>query len=262
MLGNDSHLGLTFATGPDGVGCSSYPQSANDTSPLVEPGSIATIRLNGRYASFAYVKANAGVAVNQCLALSLNYDDADVDAPQTTSESVLVGTGDFTADEFNQMAGYVHIDANGGLKQGAHAIRRNTANKLFTDENWLEALTTASDYVTHMLNGVVLADQDAVATKHVCGVAISALTSGNFGWIQISGVHRKVRSVGGTDPAVLGEPVMSSSTGGACKGWTAGGTVAEDVAFSFGLALAADAEADAAAEGIPVLLTHCLGYWI
>lgn len=262
MLGNDAHLGLTFATGPDGINASSKPTSSDESSPLVEPGSIATLRLNGRYASFAYVKAGAALAEGQIVSLGLNHDDADVDAAQTTSESVLVGTGDFSADEFNQMAGYVHIDAGGGLKFGAHAIRRNTANKLFTDENWGEALTTSSDFVAHMLNKVVLADADAVATKHVCGAAISALTSGNFGWIQISGVHRRVRSVGGTDPAVLGELVMASSTGGACKGWTAGGTTAEDVAFSFGMALAADAEADAAGEGIPVLLTHCLGFWI
>lgn len=254
--------GLSFGGELTGVG-GCIPATTDSATPEVEPGSVVAVKVNGRISHFAYVKAGATLALGQIVSSYLNKDDADVDAAvATTDEPSLTGTADFTANEFPGQAAWAVINANGGLKMGGKVIMRNTANVLTLDEKWDEALTTASDYLTHELNTVVLADTDAVATKHVVGVAIGVITSGQYGWIQVSGVCRKVRSVGTTDPAVIGEYVMPSSTGGACKGWTDGGTAAEDVAFSFGIALCSDAEADAAGEGIPVLLTDCLKFWM
>lgn len=257
----DQVLGLTF--GGDGPG-GCVPTSTNKTTPAdAEPGDLAFVRVNGKYCGFAYVQAGEAIALGQIVSLGLDQDNADVDAAvATTAVPTLTGTGDFTADEFPGMAGWAVIDAGGGLKMGGQAILRNNANVLFLDDKWDEALTVASDYLTHKLNKVILADADAVETKHVAGVAVTALSSGSYGWIQVSGVCRKVRSIGNTDAAVVGEYVMASSTGGVCKGWTSGGTTAEDVAFSFGVALCSDAEADAAGEGIPVLLTNCLKFWM
>lgn len=235
--------------------------SDDTTTPLVAPGSISTVRLADQYTSFVYVKYGAAVAINQIACLYLNKDNADVDAAAAITDKTLTGTADFTADEFGGQAAWAVIDLNGGLKQGGHYIQRNTANILYTDRVWDEALTTASDYLVHELNSVVLADADAVATAHTAGVAISAGTLGRYGWLQISGVHWRVRSVGTTDAAVIGEGVMASSTAGVCKGWTNAATTAEDVHFTFGMALCSDAEADAAAEGIPVKLTDCVKFW-
>jgi len=250
------HLGLTFTEGTHA------PASDNSSAALVLPGSIATMRMYDRAASFVYVKAGADVAAGQIVALGLSHDDADVDAAQATTTYNMTGTGDFTADEFGGMGGMVVINANGGLKFGSHYIRRNSANILYTDRVWGEALTTASDYITHMLNKVVLSDLGGVGTSHVAAVAISAISSGYYGWMQISGVHWKVRAIGNTDPAVIGEGVCSSTTAGACRGWTAGATTAEEVYFSFGMGLCSDAETDTAGEGIPVLITNCAKFWI
>lgn len=251
----DPHLGLTEVEGQNRY------TTSNESTPQQAVGSFAVKRVFDRPAAYMYVKAGAALADGQIVSLGLNHDDADVDAAATTSESTLTGTSDFTADEFGGHGGLVAIDSGGGLKHGGHYIKRNTANILYTDRNWGEALTTASDYITHMLNKVVLADIDAVATSHVCGVAIGTVTSGNYCWIQIAGVHWRVRTVGTTDAIVLGEKLMASGTAGVAKGWTAGGTTAEDVAYSFGVALAPDSEADAASEGVPALLTDCAKFW-
>lgn len=256
-----AELGLTIVETDQDNKQNRYTTENHSTPVYSGLGHVVWKRMFDRPAAFVYVKAGANLVDGQVVALGLSHDDADVDAAAATTVATLTGTGDFTADEFSGHGGLVHINAGGGLKQGGHYIERNSANILYTDRYWDEALTTSSDYVNHMLNKVVLADADAVATSHVCGVAIGTITSGNYGWIQIAGVHWRVRCVGSTDAAVLGEKVMASATAGTAKGWTAGGTTAEDVAYSFGVALAADAEADAASEGIPVLLTDTLKFW-
>lgn len=249
-------FGLNYVAGQNLV------TSDDSAAPLVVPGTLVRLKMFDRSAHFVYVKAGATVAAGQCLSLGLNHDDADVDAAAAVTEYNMTGSSDFTADEFGGMGGMAIINAGGGLKFGAHYIKRNSASILYTDRLWGEALTTASDFLTHMMNKVVLSDTAGVATKHVAGVAISAMTSGYYGWIQVSGVHYKVRAIGSADPAVIGEGVQSSSTAGACRGWTAGGTAAEEEYFSFGMALCSDAEGDTAGEGIPVLLTDCLKFWL
>lgn len=252
----DPALGLVEVSGQN-----RYTTDDMATPNYASLGFIAWKRLFDRPAAFVHVKAGGALVDGQVVALGLNHDDADVDAAVAITESTLTGTGDFTADEFGGHGGLAVIDANGGLKQGGHYIKRNSGNILYTDRVWDEALTTASDYLTHMLNKVVLADADAVSTAHVCGVAIGSVTSGNYCWIQVSGIHWRVRTVGGTDAIVKGEKIMASGTAGTAKGWTSAGTTAEDVAYSFGTALAPDAEADAANEGVPVLITDCLKLW-
>jgi len=250
------HLGLTFTEGTQA------PVTEDSTDALVVPGSIAVCRLYDRGAAFVYVKAGATLADGNVVALGLSYVDADVDAAQTTSEYVMTGTGDFTADELCGLGSMVVINAGGGLKFGSHFIKKNTANVLTTDRVWGEALTTSSDYIVHTLNRVVKADIDAVGTKHVAGVAIGAITSGKYGWIQISGVHWKVLSVGNTDAAVIGEGMIANTAVGLASGWTNAATSAENVFYSFGMALCSDAEAAGTGEGVPVLITDCAKFWV
>lgn len=257
----NSDLGLIPVETSQDVSQNRYTTEDHSSPQYAGLGHIAYKRVFDRTAVYAYVKAGAAIVDGQVLALGLNHDDADVDAAAGTDERKLTGTGDFTADEFAGHGGMALINAGPGLKQGGHYIERNSVNIAYTDRYFSEALTTSSDFITHMLNKVVLADADAVATAHVCGVGIGAISSGNYGWIQIAGVHWRVRTVGTTDAVVAGEGVMASGTAGTAKGWTAAGTTAEDVYYTFGKALASDAEADAASEGVPVLITDCLKHW-
>ena len=259
VYGFTPHAGLDYVAGANRL-------TSQDMSAFLEaPGSLTWLKLGDRVAGFAMVKAGAAIAANQCVALHLNKDDSDVTVAAALTESTLTAAAStFTADEFHGQAAWAVIDLNGGLKQGGHYIKRNTATILYTDRTWDEALTTSSDFLVHELNSVVLADSDAVPTAHVAGVALSAITSGNYGWIQISGVHWRVRSDGstGTNAQITGEGVRSAAAAGACRGWTNAATTAEDAHYTFGMALCSDAEVDAAAEGIPVLLTDCAKYWM
>ena len=234
----------------------------DSATPLVQPGTVAVARYWDRGAAFVYVKAAAAVADGSCLTLALLHDNADVDAAATTSEKTLTGTGDFTAKEFEGMGGMVAIDAGGGLHHGAHYIKRNSANILYTDRVWGEALTTSSDYITHMLNAVKLSDEDAAATYFGCGLGIGTITSGQYGWIQISGIHWRALSLGNTDATVIGEYVIPDSVAGYVRGMTAGGSTVDEFASHVGLALCTDAEANAAAEGIPIVITNCAKFWM
>jgi len=256
------NVGLIQVAGPN-TGYAQKFDTEDHATALVQPGTVVQCQLWDRNASFVYVKANAAVADGSALAMQLALDNADVDVAAAITTYDLEGTAaDFTADEFEGMGGMAVIDAGGGLAQGGHYIQRNTAKVLRTDRLWGEALTTASDFQTHMLNAVVLADEDVAAAYHVAGVGIGTITSGQYGWIQISGVHWRVLSLGNTDAVVIGEYVVPDSVASYVRGMTNGGSTVDEFKAAAGLALCTDAEANAAAEGVPVLLTECAKYWL
>lgn len=255
------NIGLNMVKGPN-TGYAQKFTTEDHSTPHAQPGTVIECQLWDRCAQFVYVKANATVADGSALALALLTDNADVDATQATTTYNLTGTADFTADEFDGMGGMVVIDANGGLAQGAHYIQRNSANILYTDRVWGEALTTASDFLTHMLNAVVLADSSAVGTYHCACFGIGVITSGNYGWAQISGVHWRALSIGDTDAPVIGEYVVPDATAGVVRGMTAGASTVDEFSHHGGLALCTDAEASATAEGIPIIITNCAKFWL
>ena len=252
MSGEDKALGLSF----DG----SFFTSESHSRAYNEPGRVVVRLSREGYRFFRYQKAEEAFAVGQVAMISALLDNADVDAAATTSESTLTGTGDFTANEFNDgtfPSAFVSIDANGTGVGQTRAIARNTADVLTLENNpWDTALSTSSDYVTYDVNYVSHANTgDASArASAVMGVAISAITDEQWGWFQVGGFCPLVRFVGTTDPAIRGAIIMPSSTAGAAKGPTVAGTTADEASTAFGIAMHAYAEADSAGRGIAAIL--------
>lgn len=253
MKSHDQVFGLSVERSANGV---TFVTSSNDVTRQNAPGEIAALNAREGIRVYKYMKAEEAFAAGQVSMISALLDNADVDA--AASDATLTGTGDFTAKEFNDgtfPSAYVTIDATATTGQ-TRAILDNSANVLKLDLAWTTALTTSSDYVTYDINYVSLADTDDVSARasKVEGVAISAITDEYWAWFQIEGFCPLVRCVGTTDPAIRGALITPSSTAGACKGPTAGGTTADDVSSSFGKALHAYAAADAAGAGIAAIL--------
>jgi hypothetical protein len=220
-------------------------------------GEIVTLITREGQRKYRYMKAQEAIAIGQVVSLYQFIDNADVDAAAAIGATNLKGTGDFTAGEFGVTfpSAFVSIDANTGANQ-TRAIEGNagTADYLQVERNhgWDVALDGTSDYVTYDMNYVQLADSDEVPI--VMGVAISAIASGEWGWFQVAGFCPLVRSAGGTDAIVAGEPVVVSSTAGVARGMTSGGSTVDETGYEVGYALHASAAADTAGAGVAVLL--------
>lgn len=253
MSGEDRALGLSY----DGAFFTSESHSTKQN----QPGIVVRKLAKEGYRFFRYMKAEAAFAIGQVAMIGPVIDNADVDAAATTSETTLTATSDFTANEFNDgtfPSAYVSIDANTGIGQTRSIIGNRGSTSILSLENnaWDTALDTTSDYITYDVNYVTLADAATARISTPMGVAISAITDEQWGWFQVGGFCPLVRCVGTTDPTIRGALITTSTTAGACKGPTAGGTTADDVAVSFGMAYAAHASADSAGRGIPAML-HC-----
>lgn len=234
-----------------------FVTSDSDATRRNAPGEIAILQAREGYRHFRYQKAQEAFAIGQIATISAVLDDADVDAAATTSEKTLTATGDFTAREFNDgtfPSAYVTIDATATTGQ-TRAILNNSANILTLDKVWDTALTTSSDYVTYDINYVSLADTDESSADNIpcLGVAISAVTAGEWSWFEVKGFCPLIRFIGTSDAAVRGELITPSATAGAAKGCNSTLAVV-DVQHSFGYALHAFATADTAGLGVAAMI--------
>lgn len=250
---NSLALGLSY----DGT----FVTSESHSSAQNRPGRVVKLETKEGARYFRYMKAEEAFAVGQVAMISALLDNADVDAAVAIGGKTLTGTGDFTANEFNDgtfPSAYVSIDVNTGAGQtrGIDGNRGSTDVLTLENNGWDVALDTTSDYVTYDINYVSLADTDDVAARAsaVMGVAISAISDENWGWFQVGGFCPLVRCVGSTDPTIRGAIIVPSSTAGACKGPTAGGTTADEAGIAFGIALHAYAAADSAGVGVAAIL--------
>lgn len=245
--------GLNVA--PNGV----FVTSESHSSPQNRPGETCPVLTPEGERIFRYMHAEEAFAIGQLAMISAMLDDADVDQAQATTTAILRGDGDFTANQFGASSGsthpdaYVSIDANVGVGQTRYIkYNRGSTSYLTLDHNWDTALDTTSDYVTYSPTYVSLADTDDVAVRatRVKGVAISAISDEQWGWFQIRGFCPLIRTVGTTDPTIRGALLVPSSTAGAAKGPTAGGTTADEAGIAFGYAEHALAVADSAGRGV------------
>ena len=248
---NDRVLGLSADA--DG---SSVVTSKSDATPQNTPGQLARLQCREGARVYRYMKVQENIAKGQVASLFQFIDNADVDEVATTSQKVLKGTGDFTANEFGDgtfPSAFVSIDVNTGLNQTRAIVRNPGTDYLTLDKVWDTALDATSDYVTYDLNYVQQCNTgDGVPI--VMGVAIADITAGQWGWFQLKGFCPLVRIVGSTDAIVAGEDLVPSATAGAAKGFTTAGTTADEAAAAFGKALHASAAADAAGRGVAALL--------
>lgn len=237
--------------------------SESHSSPQNRPGEVCMVQTPEGYRVLRYMKAEEAFAIGQVAMIAALIDNADVDQVQAIGDKVLLGTGDFSANQFGASPGatfpdaFVTIDANTGAGQ-TRLIKNNrrSTDYLRLLEGWGVALDTTSDYVTYSPNYVSLADTDdvsAIATR-VRGVAISAVTDEYWAWFQIKGFCPLVRGIGSTDAFVRGAPIVPSSTAGAAKGPTAAGITAVEAATMFGYAEHAYAAGDSAGVGIAAWL--------
>lgn len=225
-------------------------------------GMVVSIKTREGLRFFKWMKAEEAFAIGQVAMISAVRDDADVDAVAAIGATTLTGTGDFTANEFNDgtfPSAFASINAGTGIGQTrAISHNRGSANVLSLEENngWDVALDTTSDYLTYDINYVSLADTDDVSQRAsaVMGVAISAVTDEYWSWFQVGGFCPLVRCVGTADATIRGAIIVPSGTAGACRGPTAGGTTADEATNAFGIALVDHASADAAGRGISAIL--------
>ena len=183
------------------------------------------------------------------------------DAARTGNISAYTSPTATTDDTFvkdDLIGGYVEVIAGTGVNQ-VRRILSNTggANATFTvakkdtlipgstaggsPNTFGTALDATSDYNTFCPWEV--AASGAVADQ-VRGVALGAVTSGNYTLVAVKGVVQ-VLSVGSTDALIAGEIIVPSATASTAKGRTAAGLAAADAAAKFGYALAAYAGAAA-----------------
>lgn len=221
-------------------------------------GETAEIPTREGWRVYRYMQAQEAFAAGQAAAMYFHIDNADVDAAVAIGGKTLTGTGDFTAGEFGTTfpSAYVSIDANTGANQ-TRAIETNVGSanilKLEYNHGFDVALDTTSDYVTYDVNFVCLATASEIVIPR--GVAVSAISANEWGWFQISGFCPQVRSIGSTDPIVAGEPIVASSTAGAVRGMTNGGSTVDELAMKFGYAVHASAAGDVAGAGVAAFLT-------
>lgn len=225
--------------------------------PITRPGEVACIPTREGYRSFVYLHASEAFAIGQVASEAGLIYNADVDQIQAIGDKIMKGTGDFTANEFNDgsyRAGIVSFDAGTGLNQ-TRAIKNNrgSTDYLNLDKGYDVALDLTTDFVVQDLELVRLADTDE-DVPFVKGVAICAVTSSEWSWFQYKGYCPLVRSAGDTDALVYGESIVPSGAAGVARGLTNGATTADEVAQAFGVALHASAAADSAGRGVAAML--------
>ena len=239
-----------------------FTTSESHSAPRNRPGERCTVLAPEGERWFKYQKVEEAFAIGQIAMISALIDNADVDAAQATTTAILRGDGDFTASQFGGSGrdsssavypdAWVSTDAGAAIGQTRYIKHnRGSADYLTLDHNWDKALTTASDFVTYSINYVSLADTDDVSqdASPCKGVSVSALTDEQWGWFQVKGFCPLIRAIGSTDAAVRGELIIPSATAGAAKAQAATLVVA-DVNHTFGIAMHAFAEADAALAGV------------
>ena len=226
-----------------------YAESS-DSSTMENPLGATLMLDDGR--AFRYLRAKEAVAIGQLVKAYVAIKDDDVDA--AASDATLTSTSQFTAAEYDDGGCFAVINANTGIGQVRRVIS-NTASVLYLDRAWSTAVDATSDFVTFSPYWVKVT---ASACDAVAGVAISAISSGYYGWFQIGGLCPQVRFAGNTDAGAALEGCVASAAAGVAKGFTNGGTTADEAAAAFGYPLVAWAGSDSAGTGVPVMLTRVL----
>ena len=126
-------------------------------------------------------------------------------------------TGEFDGTEYS--LGQLAMDTAGNLYRFVQVVDLNVA-----DGDVVYPASTSQWSVTKDYTG-----GSAVAAK-VCGVACGSITADKYGWIQVSGIHDKVKTDGGVTE---GDPLIGHTTDGTSDTMAAG---EEHLVFGYALA--------------------------
>lgn len=176
--------------------------------------------------AYRYVKANEAIAAGE---LVQAVAEAAWDTTVVTDGAVAAGdtkihidtnTSAFTA---NQYAGYFIGQASAAAKGALYEIKghNSVAASDEVDIILVNAVDEAiSDGVALRIFNPYLMELTDGATERVDGVAIGAIASASYGWIQVGGIVPAVKVTGSSgNPTVVDEPIVPyASTAGTGQG--------------------------------------------
>lgn len=222
----------------------------DDATAQVDLGT--SIRLHdGR--EYRYIIANEACTAGDCVTiLQPDVTQTNLTAATATTSTTVTDTATFTNQRYNGGREEYYYSTNAGTGAGqTRQILSNTADALTIDAAPDTALDTTTDGVTYSPYRVELSD---AANERVTGVCLGAITASQFSWIQQKGFCPLVQFAGDTDPSVAHEGIVSSGAAGVAKGFTSGGTTADEADKAFGYALYAYAAATVDSRGIAAML--------
>lgn len=211
------------------------PITANDENPSQALGQMIYGN-DGR--KFVYAKAGASALVRGQVVQSAAEDTGDQNIAAATAVSGASGynsagqftlvTAAMTVTKNQYAGGYVAVSVTPGLatyyRIASHQAFSAAAATFLLEDEIQVTLTTSSrlDFIPNPYNGVVV--NPTTATSSIAGVAVSALTAGYYGWLQVAGPCPVTNDAAGA--LTVGVAVMaSSSVAGSVRLQTAGNKI-------------------------------------
>lgn len=226
----------------------------DDADPQVEAGSVVEATDGRRY---KYVRFNEAATIGDCVSiLTPDVTQTNLTAATATTSVTVTDAATFTAARYDNARVQWYYCTNGNT--GAGQIRKvisNTADALTIDAAPGTALDTTTDGVVVSPYSVELTD---ATTDQVCGVALTAVTAGNYSWMQVRGFCPLIQFAGDANAAAAYQILLPSAAAGVATGRTAGGVTAAELEFGFGYALYPYAVATVDSRGIAGIL-NCRG---
>lgn len=197
------------------------PYSANDASPQASLGQFI-FGDDGRKYIYALAGAAALVAGKLYQAPAEDTGDQNIAAAtavsgpfgsNTAGQATLI-TASMTVTANQYSGGYVVVTVTPGLatmyRIKQHAAFTSAAATFFLEDTLQVTLTTSSrlDFIPNPCNGVILSQ--TTLTSAVVGVAVAAVTLGQYGWLQVAGPGPVTNDAAGA--LTVGVAVMPSSS--------------------------------------------------
>lgn len=211
------------------------PITANEADPSQALGQLI-LGDDGR--KFVYAKAGALALVRGQVVQSAAEDTGDQNIAAATAVSGPNGynsagqttlvTASMTVTANQYAGGYVAVSVTPGLatyyRIKQHAAFSAAAATFLLEDEIQVTLTTSSrlDFIPNPYNGVVV--NPTTATSSIAGVAVSPISAGQYGWLQVSGPCPVTNDAAGA--LTVGVAVMaSSSVAGSVRLQTAGSKI-------------------------------------
>ena len=188
------------------------PFTTNDDNPSHDLGAVMAADNNRR---FVYVLNGAVAMVRGSMMQAAAEDTADQDITPTATAvgaTSLVTSSNMTVTANQYAGGFIVVSVTPGvgqvLKIKSHAAYTAAAATFVLEDPVQVALTTTSriDFVANPYNGVVITP--TTLTGCPVGVAVNAISAGNYGWLQTWGPSPVIADAGG---AITVDDALSTS---------------------------------------------------
>lgn len=200
------------------------PYSINETDPSASLGQVIFADDGAKYV-YALNGAVALVRGALCQSAIEDTGDQNIAAVAAAIGATSIVTAAMTVTKNQYAGGYVTVTVTPGLatkyRIKQHEAFTSAAATFLLEDTLQVALTSSSrlDFVANPCNGVLV--NPTTATGTVVGVAVNALTAGQYGWLQTWGIAAVTNDAAGA--MVVGDAIMpSSSVAGAVRVQVAG----------------------------------------